>query len=56
MTLDRLFTNVMGKPQLPDGAPQPVLNKIEQCLQNRPSETLPPSAPSEDVRHARERP
>jgi len=44
VTWDRLATNVLGKPRLPKGAPQALLDKIEQCLRERPplSQTLPP--------------
>jgi signal peptidase I len=48
VTWDRLATNVLGKPRLPKGAPEEILQKIEQCLRERPppGQTLPP-APSQ---------
>lgn len=44
VTWDRLATNVLGKPRLPKGAPQKLLDGIEKCLRERPpaSQTLPP--------------
>jgi signal peptidase I len=42
VTWDRLFTNVMGTPRLPKGAPEEVLNRIQTCLAQRPQVTLPP--------------
>ncbi len=47
LTLDRLFTNVLGTPRLPQGASPEILAGIEQCLRTRPprSATTPP-APS----------
>ena len=43
--LSRMFVDLMGKPVLPDGAPQEVLEAIAACLAKRPSpeETIPPS-------------
>jgi signal peptidase I len=38
----RLLFNVMGKPGLPKGAPAALTSKIERCLAERPSVTLPP--------------
>ncbi len=32
LTLDRLFTNVLGTPRLPKGAPPEILANIEKCL------------------------
>jgi signal peptidase I len=54
MTFDRLFTNVMGKPRLPKGAPDDVVQRIEQCLRERPSETVPPPPRQQDERRAAE--
>ena len=34
---DRLFTNVMGKPRLPKGAPSHLVQGIERCLAQRPT-------------------
>jgi signal peptidase I len=44
VTWDRLATNVLGKPRLPKGAPQEILDSIDKCLRERPppSMTLPP--------------
>lgn len=42
VTWDRLFTNVMGTPRLPKGAPEEVLNRIQTCLAQRPQVTYPP--------------
>jgi signal peptidase I len=42
VTWDRLFVDVMGKPRLPKEAEQSLVAGIERCLQERPSETLPP--------------
>jgi signal peptidase I len=41
---ERLFTNVMGTPELPKGAPPEILAGIERCLAMRPpdAETIPP--------------
>jgi len=43
-SFDRWLTNVMGKPRLPKGAPQELLNGIEKCLAERPpvEKTTPP--------------
>jgi signal peptidase I len=43
-SLDRWLTNVMGKPRLPKGAPQELLDGIEKCLAERPpiEKTTPP--------------
>jgi signal peptidase I len=43
--LSRMFVDLMGKPVLPEGAPQEVLEAIAACLAKRPSteETMPPS-------------
>lgn len=41
-TIDRLFFNVMGRPQLPEGAPPELTENIARCLRNPPSETFPP--------------
>jgi signal peptidase I len=45
LTFDRLFSNVLGKPRLPEGASPEILAGIEQCLRNRPprSQTTPPA-------------
>jgi len=45
VTWDRLATNVLGKPRLPKGAPEEILQSIDKCLRERPppSQTLPPS-------------
>jgi signal peptidase I len=47
VTWDRLATNVLGKPRLPKGAPDEILQSIDKCLRERPppSLTLPPPAP-----------
>jgi signal peptidase I len=44
VTWDRLFSDVMGKPRLPKGAPQSLLAGIERCLSSRPpgTQTTPP--------------
>jgi signal peptidase I len=46
VTWDRLATNVLGKPRLPKGAPDEILQSIDKCLRERPplSQTLPPPA------------
>jgi signal peptidase I len=43
--LSRMFTDLMGSPVLPKGAPVEVLTAIADCLAKRPSpaETVPPS-------------
>ena len=38
----RMLVNVMGHPQLPDGAPNELVEGIERCLRERPSATVPP--------------
>lgn len=45
VTWDRIFTNVMGRPRLPKGAPEELLQGIERCLSQRPEQTLPPAQP-----------
>lgn len=42
ITWDRLFTNVMGAPRLPKGAPAEVLNGVQKCLAQRPTNTWAP--------------
>jgi signal peptidase I len=44
----RMLVNVMGKPQLPDGAPSDLVRAIERCVAERPppSATVPPGPPS----------
>ena len=44
VTWDRLFSQVLGKPRLPKGAPAALLENIERCLAQRPpvSQTTPP--------------
>jgi signal peptidase I len=46
LTFDRLFTNVLGTPRLPKGAPPQILANIEKCLRERPplGQTTPPKA------------
>lgn len=48
LPLDRFLVNVMGAPQLPNGAPTDMVTGIQRCLATRPppSETIPPNAPS----------
>lgn len=43
----RMLINVMGEPQLPDGAPDELIRNVERCLASAPplAETMPPSAP-----------
>jgi signal peptidase I len=43
---DRLLVNVMGKPQLPEGASPEVVDGIARCLAERPADqdTFPPAA------------
>jgi len=43
VTWDRLLHNVMGAPTLPKGAPAELLDSIQRCLGQRPSQTLPPT-------------
>lgn len=47
VTWDRLFTDVMGKPRLPQEAPEKLKKSIETCLAKRPpvSQTTPPAPP-----------
>jgi signal peptidase I len=48
VTWDRLATNVLGKPRLPKGAPDEILQSIDKCLRERPPPSLslpPPPAP-----------
>jgi signal peptidase I len=42
VTWDRLFHNVMGRPVLPKGAPQRLVDGIKRCLAHRPKQTNPP--------------
>lgn len=42
-TLDRMFTNVLGRPRLPKGAPAYLTAGIDKCLNQRPSVTSPPA-------------
>ena len=42
-TLDRMFTNVLGRPRLPKGAPPELEAAISRCLSHRPSVTRPPA-------------
>jgi signal peptidase I len=44
VTWDRLATNVLGRPRLPKGASDKLLEAIDKCLRERPplSQTLPP--------------
>jgi len=42
----RMLVNVMGHPRLPDGAAPELVEGIERCLRERPSETVPPPPPS----------
>jgi signal peptidase I len=46
VTWDRLFSNVMGKPRLPKGAPSALETGITSCLAERPpvEQTTPPRA------------
>jgi signal peptidase I len=47
VTWDRLATNVLGKPRLPKGASQEILDSIDKCLRERPPPTMTlPPAPS----------
>jgi signal peptidase I len=41
----RMLVNVMGKPLLPDGSPEELVQAIDRCLAERPApgETVPPS-------------
>jgi len=47
LPLDRFLVNVMGAPQLLNGAPSDMVAGIQRCLATRPpvSETTPPEAP-----------
>lgn len=47
VTWDRIFTNVMGDPRLPKGAPEELVQGIARCLTQRPEQTLPPARPPE---------
>jgi signal peptidase I len=42
VTWKRLFTSVMGSPELPPGDPERLEKGIRKCLAQRPSVTLPP--------------
>ena len=44
VTWDRLLVDVMGKPRLPKGAPQDLVNRIEECVKKRATlaTTFPP--------------
>jgi signal peptidase I len=44
VTWDRIFTNVLGRPRLPKGAPDALVQGIDRCLAQRPQQTLPPPA------------
>jgi signal peptidase I len=41
----RMLVNVMGKPLLPDGSPEELVQAIDRCLAERPgpAETVPPA-------------
>jgi len=41
-TFDRMFTNVLGRPRLPKGAPPELDAAIDRCLSHRPAVTSPP--------------
>ena len=41
-TMDRMFTNVLGRPRLPKGAVAELNAGIERCLSRRPQVTTPP--------------
>ena len=43
VTWQRLFTGVMGQPELPPGSPPALTAGIHKCLSQRPKVTLPPS-------------
>ena len=43
-TFDRMFTNVLGRPRLPKGAPAELEAAITRCLNQRPAVTFPPPA------------
>lgn len=45
ITWRRLFTGVMGKPELPAGSPGMLNSAIEQCLRQPPKVTSPPERP-----------
>jgi signal peptidase I len=47
-TWSRLFTNVLGRPSLPPGASREILERLDYCLANRPSVTLPPPPSATD--------
>lgn len=48
-TWNRLFTNVMGKPRLPEPARPELVERIEECLANRPPvEATTPPPPRRD--------
>jgi signal peptidase I len=42
-TVDRMFTNVLGRPRLPKGAPAYLTTGIDKCLSQRPKDTNPPA-------------
>jgi hypothetical protein len=44
LPVDRFLVNVMGSPQLPNGAPEEMVRGIAACLSSRPplSATTPP--------------
>lgn len=42
-TFDRMFTNVLGRPRLPKGAPPELTAAIDRCLTQRPAVTTPPA-------------
>ncbi len=42
ITWDRLFTNVMGAPNLPNSTPQATLNAVQKCLRKKPENTWAP--------------
>jgi signal peptidase I len=46
LPMDRFLVNVMGSPQLPNGAPAEMVRGIATCLSKRPtpSETVPPKS------------
>ena len=43
VTWQRLFTGVMGQPELPPGSPEALTTAIHRCLSQRPKITLPPN-------------
>ena len=50
LPLSRLMLPIMGSPRLPDGMSPELMRGVEQCLQQRPTQTRPPREGAEAAR------